>query len=491
MANIQLALPVEIWSKILDYLPPDQCRQLRLANRFFFHLTGRQIYKRLFVTGYDQPTKHLLKAINSLCLGHHVQSLRIQPWIVAPLVQSQPRRRRERVSSAFQQVYSFFDSAYPTRKAQALQNERLNKQIQIVTETIRKLPHVREYTVDWDVDRPYHSQLFTAVLTLLNVTPFSQTLTTLTLTVPVDRLVCLAPVHLPALEELSVCFVTQGLSQRYIDDCLDSFIFFLDNLYKTLRSLSICSTHRSPHLNLSKFFHNLSSAFFPRLHSFALRIPYDGSHLPRDTNGIENLRAFISKHGRIIHHLKLSAFPRPSIRTSPSDPMGKYWIQGTLSGPGFAESLTALTSLELSIRPLRSDLDPFLTFLSSVNHRLDSLALLDDPLTPEEVVRVLDTLSLHSPSYLRHLSIRLQYLSPCTLDRLASRLACLKSLRLTFGDIKSSHCDEKNDLWLSRLGRELVSLFRFLIIAIPDSTYPPLPKILPSVPRPSHTIADH
>ncbi|KIK55315.1 hypothetical protein GYMLUDRAFT_47882 [Collybiopsis luxurians FD-317 M1] len=458
-------LPFDIWFKILDYLPSnDSVIRLRTVNRVFLEIARRLLYGKLCINKYEKRTKHLLKGISSCSLGSHVHSLHIQPWTVSSLVSPTSTRRHGpagRVSSAFDHVCSFFDSDYAVRKAQALLEKRMCKQIKLVTDTVNKLEHVREYTVDWDVEKPYHAQLFTAFLTLLNISPFSQTLTVLTLRVPTDRLACLAPIHLPALEELNVHLTTQSLSERYINDCLDCFSVFVNNLFPTLRSLSVSSTHLSLNLNLSKFFRLLSIAYFPRLRAFALSIPYDGSYLPNETDGIASLHSFILKHSRNLQYLKLSSYPRCSfIRTRPSDPLAKYWIQRTLLTPGLADALVSLNCLELAVRPLRSDLGPFLVFISSVAHQLDSLVLTDDPLTAEEVEMVVDALGTPASGFLRHLSLHLQYLSPATLDILASRLPSLTSLRLTFGDIKSSTpvADGSaygREVWLSQMEYEL------------------------------------
>ncbi|KIK55311.1 hypothetical protein GYMLUDRAFT_62602 [Collybiopsis luxurians FD-317 M1] len=451
-----ISLPCEIWGKILECLPSDTCIiRLRAVNRFFLEFARKLLYRKLSINNYNEKTKRLLKGISSLCLGHYVQSLHIQPWVVTSTPSQGPVGQ---VSSALDHVHSIFDSDYDIRKAQALLEKQKQKQIQLVTDTANKLEHVREYSVDWDVDKTYHAELFTAFLTLLNVSPFSRTLTLLTLRVPTDRLVCLALIHLPVLEELDVHLVTQLLPELYINNCLEHLIVFANNHLQILRSLSLSSTDLSLYLNLSKFFHLLSMTYFPRLQSFSLSIPYDGMHLPNETNGPENLRFFISRHSRNLHHLKLSSESYPhssSISTSPGDPLAKYWIQRSFLSPDLTKTLVSLVSLKLAIRPLRGDLTPFFVLISSVAHQLESLVLTDYPLPLKEVVDALTHTCPSSPhssstSPLRHLSLHLQYLSPSTFDLLASKFASLRSLELTFEEIQLSHSAEhRRHFWFS------------------------------------------
>ncbi|KAJ4469191.1 hypothetical protein J3R30DRAFT_3304229, partial [Lentinula aciculospora] len=376
-----------------------------------------------------------------------VQSLHIQPWVVSNVPSSKAYRGPGgRVSSVFDHLHSFFDSDFPTRRAEALVDRRMRKQIQLVKETVGILEFVQEYSVEWNVDRPYHPELFTAFLSLFDISPFGRTLTKLYLKVPTDRLVCLASVNLPALEELNLQLVTLSLSERYINDCFDYFAVFVNNLYPTLRSLSVFSTHLSLNLNLYRFFYLLGD--FPRLRSLVLTIPFDGAHF----SSLDSLQSFIWKHRRTLQELKLLC-NRSAARIKPNDPCAKYWIQRTITDILTFSHLTNLCRLELALRPLRSELTPFLAFLTSVADQLDSLVLTDDALTPEEVERVLDVLTCRStvgntnysatwPCSLRHLSIRLQYLCPSTVDLFASRLRHLQSLKLTFSDVRLHSYDQ-------------------------------------------------
>lgn len=352
------------------------------------------------------------------------------------------RRKRDRVFYLMDNLHSFFDSEYPTRKAQALFAKRLRKQIDLVSETTRKLPFVTEYSVGWDPDRSYHAELFTAFLSLadVSVSLFGKSLTKLSLKVPTDRLVCLASVKLPSLEELNLHLATESLSERYINECLDCFVVFVNNLYLTLRSLSVTTSYTSHNLNLSYFFHLLGD--FAKLHTLAITIPYDGAHF----SSLDSLGCFIQKHSGNLQELKLLCTRSgPRAPTRPNDPRAKYWIQRIV-----AEMLCAprsprlrdLHKLELAIRPLRSQLEPFLDFLATVADQLDSLVLTDDALTPMEVGEVLDALVSRDNfggNMLSHLSLRLQYLCPYTIDLLASKLPGLKSLKLTFSDVRCQH----------------------------------------------------
>ncbi|KAJ3712898.1 hypothetical protein C8R42DRAFT_699159 [Lentinula raphanica] len=443
-------LPFEIWLKIFEYLPPAKRAELRTVNRQCLEIVRGIQYRHLAIKGYDKRTKRLLKHINTFSLGYHVQSLHVQPWAVSNV----PSHKAYlgpggRVSSVFDHLHSFFDSDFPTRRAEALVDKRMRKQVQLVRKTAEKLGFVQEYKVEWNVDRPYHPELITAFLSLVGVSPFGRTLNKLVLKVPTDKLVCLAPVQLPALVQLDLQLVTMSLSKGYIDDCFDYFSVFVNNLYPTLRSLSISSSHLCTNLDLHRLFHDLGD--FPLLSSLTVSIPYDGAHL----QSLDSLQFFIQKHKRTLRELKLLCSDRSATRTNPNDPCAKYWIQRTLTNIYTFGNLPNLSSLELALRPLRSDLTPFLTFLASVADQLESLALTDDALSPVEVERVLDALTcsripagkshrnvVPGHSNLRHLAIRLQYLCPSTVDLLASRLQSLESLKLTVSDVRFHQFDE-------------------------------------------------
>ncbi|KIK55313.1 hypothetical protein GYMLUDRAFT_47879 [Collybiopsis luxurians FD-317 M1] len=477
-------LPFEIWWKILEYLPSDACAiRLRTVNRLFLQIARKLLYGKLTINQYEEQTEHLLKGISSLSLGHHVHSLCIQPWDISST--SQFNGPVERVLSSFDFVQSLFDSGYPKRKAKTLVQHRMHEQIQLLAQTVKKLEDVREYIVDWDVEKPYRVHLFTAALALPRISPFGRTLTKLTVRVPTDRLVRLARLSLPALEELDIHLITLLLSEKYIDGCLEHVVVFINKVAQTLRSLSISSTHLSHNLNLSTFFRNLCMLPFLHLHSFTLSVPYDGYHLPNETNGPDVLRAFLQQ-SRNIRHLKLSSCSRtPHLRSSsiasrPNGSHGKYWIQRALESPELANALTSLTSLELTIRPLLGDQSgPSLAFISAVAHQLESLVLTDESLTPEEVRRVVNALvpasacrstTVTSPVSLVHLSLHLQYLSASILNLLAARVDRLESLKLTFNDIKPSSYSDENRTEIS-VKCESVSLREELSSCASRGTY--------------------
>ncbi|KAJ3731313.1 hypothetical protein DFJ43DRAFT_1079606 [Lentinula guzmanii] len=440
-------LPFDIWWKVFEILPPDARVHFRAVNRLFLEIARRVQYRYLVIDGYGKRTKRLMKTINSLSLGYHVQSLHIQPWAVSNLPSAKAYLGPGgRVSSVFDHLHSFFDSDFPTRRAEALVRERMRKQIRLVKETAGMLKFVQEYSLEWNVDRPYHPELFTAFLSLVDVSPFGQTLTKLSLKVPTDRLICLASVKLPALEQLDLQLVTMSLSERCINDCFDCFAVFVNNLCPTLSSLSVSSSHISLNLNLYRLFYLLGD--FPHLRSLAVTIPYDGAHF----SSLDSLQFFIRKHRQTLQELKLLC-NRSAARTRPNDPCAKYWIQRTITDVCAFGNLTNLSSIELSLRPLRSELTPFLTFLASAANQLESLTLTDDALTPEEVERVLDAVTCRIPAdstnrnfagycNLGYLAIRLQYLCPYTVDLFASKLCLLRSLKLTFSDVRLHHRDE-------------------------------------------------
>ncbi|KIK55312.1 hypothetical protein GYMLUDRAFT_841546 [Collybiopsis luxurians FD-317 M1] len=450
-------LPFEIWWKIFQYLPSDECViRLRTVNRLFLEIARILLYRKLSINKYEKRTKNLLKGISSLSLGHHIRSLCIQPWAVSSA--SHHRGPVGRFLSTSDRVRSFVDSDYPERKAKNLFKKRIHKQTRLVARTVRKLEHVQEYTVAWETKKSSQApaELFTVFLALLNISSFSRTLKILTLRVPTDRLVCLVPVRLPALEELNIHLVTESLSETFINDCLEKVIVFINNHLETLETLSFFSTDLSRNLNLSKFFRSLSTLHFLHLHSFALSLPYDSSHLPDETSSLTDFL----RNSETVHQLKFSVYPCSSSR--PSDILSEYQIQRVLTTQELVNALVSLNTLELSVQLVLGDLKPLLAFISSVARRLKSLTLTGELSPPTEIERVLSAVApapTRPSTSLRHLSICLEYLSPTMLNLLASRLPFLKSLKLTFNHLRSSSHPNENSSQ-DRRSRDHTAMFR-------------------------------
>ncbi|KAE9393912.1 hypothetical protein BT96DRAFT_943566 [Gymnopus androsaceus JB14] len=361
-------LPFDILWKILEYLPFEEVTRIRTVNRHFLEIARTLQYRKLVVNGYGKRTKRLLKALchwgtmfvrytsslgllitwsqSKLTAG--ANAIEFSPWLIT-FIPSSTLTIRDAEPKLWSASASENRSSWSPKQHGNFQ-------------------FVQEYSIGWDVDRPYHAELFTAFLSLADVAPFGKTLTKLSLKVPTDRLVCLASVRLPSLEELDIHLATQSLSERYINDCLDCFVVFVNNLYLTLRSLSVSTSHTSLNLDLYTFFHLLGD--FAHLHTLGITIPYDGAHF----SSLDSLRFFIHKHNGNLQELKLLCHARSAARTRPNDPSAKYWIQRIVADISSTPPRD-LHKLELALRPLRSQLTPFLTFLASVADQLDSLVL--------------------------------------------------------------------------------------------------------------------
>lgn len=327
---------------------------------------------------------------------------------------------------------TFSDPEYPLRQAKDRIKNRLVKQTRLLTDTLGALPNVYEYTLEWNGNSGYHPEFYRAFLKpLLTGTVLSKSLQKLSIQVPPEMLNDIINVTLPRLQELECHFITGDLSIRKVLEMVQPLIVFINNLDRSLRSLTLLSTHVSQNLDFTCVFHRLG--YFPRLKSFALSIPFDGGHLSEP----RRLREFLCKHAQTLEHIRLGAH-RATVHAIPLDPQlqSSLWIRNTLAH--ITVPMTALRTLHIALRPLRGDLTQLNTSLRTLAHQLESLTLTDRPLTYREVRGILDAfehVSRDGRLKLVNLSIWVQHLSPQLIDLLAERLPKLRTLELGFKEI--------------------------------------------------------
>lgn len=332
-----------------------------------------------------------------------------------------------RLSKLWTRVNEFLAPGYAEQHAKDSVTRKMEKVLSRITTVMGGMQNVAEYRVEWDENRRYHSEFYRAFLnpTLNN---FRETLVDLYLKVPLAFLPSLVSVSLPRLEHLEITFSTQATQTKEIDDTLDPFVIFVNNLCSSLEGLSVVSTSSSVFLDLSHFFKHLGR--FPLLRGFSLCIPFDGAHLSDPTT----LSNFLDTHRPTLQDFRLSTC-RSSVRQGPLDSNCKYWIRSVMSSTrGF---FPRLHTLEVALRPLKADLTPLTVFLQAYAGQLSSLTLRDRALTYEDVGVVLDIFARLRPgeSILTTLRIRVHRLTPELMDRLAYGLPGLRDLELAFIEV--------------------------------------------------------
>lgn len=150
--------------------------------------------------------------------------------------------------------------------------------------------------------------------------------------------------------------------RKDVDYCLDALTIFVNNI-TYLRSLSITTSPNSRRLNLSHLFRHIGR--FPRLRSFSLCIPAEGSHLYPLTHFL----AFISRNSHTIRSFSLTTsrlIPSPDTHPSP------LWIQDIATH--LYELQIPLESVTMSLRrSLKDHITPYTDLIYNLQPSLDTL----------------------------------------------------------------------------------------------------------------------
>ncbi|KAF5390439.1 hypothetical protein D9757_005192 [Collybiopsis confluens] len=191
-------LPLEIWWKILEYLPADASLiKLRTVNRTFLEIARSSLYQKLTIKEPDLQTEKLLR-------GHYVRSVHIQPWDIHFFLSVPLRRLHGRISSFSNYVRLLIAPGYSVRKDIAFLQKHLKEVMELITDTVKRLQHVREYTLNAEMDLDCDISVFNRFSSLLDISTFSRTLAKVTLATSAGTSACLGRVHLPVLEEFNL-----------------------------------------------------------------------------------------------------------------------------------------------------------------------------------------------------------------------------------------------------------------------------------------------
>ncbi|KAJ7224087.1 hypothetical protein GGX14DRAFT_424167 [Mycena pura] len=408
-------LPSDIWRHIAGFIPVAILLTLYSVNRTFLQVARENRYRAIDFVAY-KSSKLLIKHIKCSPLVH---SVRIKPWIVSP---KEPRSSFWSPAT-WKTLNSCISSRSFDEDPDAQVARRLQKQVRLVTEAIRGLPNLHTYHIDWD-GAPIRPEYLTALLDSL-IPAIGHNLSTLSLKVPLHYMHSLPRLANPLsqLQSIAVTIHTASHVARDISEKMEGLVVFLNTLLRNLRSISIQTTPTSTYLDLGLLFAPLGRG--RRLTSFTLYIPFDGGHLPNP----KSLRKFLINHSSTLESLTLGT-TRAAAHHAPSASTNNYWIRdAVVNHPPFP----SLSCLSLALRPLRINLAPLIKCLTGMRPHLRMLKLTERALEYAELVRVLD--ALHDAPLLRVLSIRVRWLSPEVIDRLAATLPNLTVLCLSFAEV--------------------------------------------------------
>ena len=373
-----------------------------------------------------------------------MKAVHVRPWIEVPVQHPQGWRRRLKDA-----LHKAIDPNYPQIMSAREAQLRLSKHLQHLTDVIRPLSRVSEYTLEWDESSQFFPEFFNELLRP-SLVLLGNRLVKISLKVPPAKLGKLVSLSLPHLEELHVQMCTGEETKDEVSRHLDGFIVFTNNLFRSLRVLKVSTTKTSKHLDVSSFFHRLGT--FRRLVHFSLLIPITGLHL---SNKLV-LARFIEKHAASLEYLELgsSSFYYPP---EPSNPRLQLWAQETLQLLTSHRAMVNLRTLQLGTRPLWAPLSPVQQSLRYLSPQLRSLSLIDRDLLLSEVVALLG-----ASTRITSLTIAIKRLSPELLEKLASRLPMLHNLELRFKQI-IGHEDEDADVPPGNTADELVGSILYYI----------------------------
>ncbi|KAF9531396.1 hypothetical protein CPB83DRAFT_809056 [Crepidotus variabilis] len=431
-------LNYDVLRHIASLMAPDELARIKSANSVFFSEHMRTTYTEIQLHKRDKDMKKLLAHLSDRHVAGWVRRVRISPWLVQPRTKS-PRSRTENLVVFLSRA---IDPHFTEKVAQERLAKRLSKDGDRVTEAFGRMSNVEEYDITWDGNEQYHPELYQAYLSPI-LRLWSNQLKKLTLKIPPAFLDSLAGVRLPNLHSICFTFSTGSLTADEIRIAHTGFVVFINNLDRSLRSLSLVSANSSENLDLSHFFHQLGT--FPQLQNLSISIPFDGGQLADPMT----LVLFLEKHRRDLRELNLytSVLSR---RREGSHPPQLEWIQFILEA--FQQPFPHLRSLGVALRPLRHPLNTLVRFLD-MHTALKSLKLLDRSLTSHELESLFRTPGAGPllASSLDTLYMKVDSLDPRILNSITQLLPNLESLSIESNMVSSRR--DTPDPWGKRVSR--------------------------------------
>ncbi|KAF5340248.1 hypothetical protein D9611_007798 [Ephemerocybe angulata] len=423
-----MVLNDDILRHICDLLPPETLRSASATHPVFFDRWIKEKYRRVDLSRSDKQSKRLWKHVqDSEWVARSVKSVHMRTWLVKPQTQTY----QSRTENALNTVAMLFDKDHTKKQVKKRLEKRLKKDLWHITSLFSVLRGIQDYHIEWDKNPTFPPQLFAAFLQPLYA--WRDTLTSLSIHIPVDLLNSFVTATLPNLQHIHVCLSSGKMSQGRINIHLDGFLVFLHNLKDTLTSFSVRTTPGSESLELSRFFRFLGT--FPHLRAVSLMIPFDGAHLPDP----QPFCKFIHKHSATLESLALKT-TRCTAHAERIAPECFNWIQ-TILASAIQDPFPELQNVVLALRPLRAPFGVLMDFLRLHSPTLKSVALTDRMLELGDVCNyILPALTASTNPIeagyvpLKTLEMRVDALQPRLLNSLWKKLPWLKCLKLDIAD---------------------------------------------------------
>jgi hypothetical protein len=320
------------------------------------------------------------------------------------------------------------DDEWWQRSEERRKQQKYEKAIKRISDAVKSLPNVQEYSVHCLQDNG-HTQLIQGLIPTLS--NWENSLTKLTLCVPPDTLLCLPRVKLARLENLELVFMSKA-SEMFLYNVLEPLTVFVNNLYRTLQSLSVMASKSAAGVDLVFLFKNLG--VFPHLRNFELCMPFDGSSF----STVAPLLSFLGNHKRL-RALKLGTKP-PPVRRSPTSLEQREWIIQILRH--LDDTFGDIQHIDVALRPLKAKATflALINFLSVHGHNLTSLTLSEDQsLTFAEVQDIFQPRTQFGFYHLQHLALNVHIINPELFRFLATKFLNLKHLEIGFQDFTPGH----------------------------------------------------
>jgi len=260
---------------------------------------------------------------------------------------------------------------------------------------------------------------------------WEHSLTKLTLCVPPDTLLCLPRVRLARLEDLELAFSSKA-TETFLYDVLEPLTVFVNNLYRTLQSLSVMAAKSAAGVDLVLLFKNLG--VFPHLRHFEVCMPFDGSSF----STVAPLLSFLGNHKRL-RELKMGTGPPPT-RLFPTSQEQREWILQILRH--LDDTFRDIQRIDVALRPLKAKATflALINFLSVHGHNLTSLTLSEDKsLSFAEVQDIFQPRTQFGFYHLQHLALNVHIINPELFRFLATKFLNLKHLEIGFQDFTPGH----------------------------------------------------
>ncbi|KAJ3497710.1 hypothetical protein NLJ89_g10313 [Agrocybe chaxingu] len=421
-------LPPEIWCTVALYLPNDALKELYAVNRAFFDLAMNERYREVSFRKINESVMRQIEALRSPSIACRVHSLRFVPGFLPGLSANlnevvSPERRRMPHLSNLSSISRRITHRFTKNRSRGRKDESdpvcLTQLADGLMDVLPLMLNVRDLRLSWDSFSDVHSPPLD-----LAWSTFGPNLQSLTLSMSTTKFLSMFPLSrspLPCLRLFSVEICARG----YADDrnmggeLLSAEIAlagFVSSLSGSLEHLTVSCC---PPEYLSVFYKHVLP-----LKSLS-SLTFDMASLGRqysETSTSSGLNGFLRQQEGTLRHLEISA----SVSENPR------WSSYRFSFHDL--QLSSLRSLSVTADILSSSWDDSFAFLR--NHvQLESLSI-NQPLAPSEIYRILDVLNHHHPSAaLVELSLSMYNLDVRVLDKLASDLRRLRSLKVKISKV--------------------------------------------------------